>query len=228
MNTKRTMFLTVLVLSVMFTKKVSASNQYEKELTKVNSSIKNIRCLIKKDRKFIKNLSKDIEMFKELESEIQNKSICETYKSLLINQRLRTKKEIKKYKKRLKKCLRKRKKLKKKIKYFNAHSFNEVLLQYSKPYNITANKLTRSNGTVQFNGHRETYYSQRVLAGNGLRIPDRHVADDGTIRDKDGYICVASNPRFYSRGSKLMTSLGPAKVYDCGCAYGTIDVYTNW
>jgi hypothetical protein len=25
-----------------------------------------------------------------------------------------------------------------------------------------------------------------------------------------------------------MISLGPAKVYDSGCSYGTIDVYVNW
>ena len=29
-------------------------------------------------------------------------------------------------------------------------------------------------------------------------------------------------------GSTLMTSKGPAKVYDTGCAYGTIDLYVNW
>jgi outer membrane murein-binding lipoprotein Lpp len=106
--------------------------------------------------------------------------------------------------------------------------YQGVELQYSATYNVTSNKLTVSKGVVNYNGHKETYYSQKVLPGNGLNIPGRHVADDGTIRDGDGYICVAADSSFYSKGSKLMTSLGPAKVYDTGCAYGTIDIYVNW
>ena len=83
-------------------------------------------------------------------------------------------------------------------------------------------------GVKYYNGHRETWYSQKVLPGSGLKIPGRHVADDGTIRDGDGYIVVASDLSYLSRGSVVMTSLGPGKVYDTGCAYGTIDIYVNW
>ena len=110
----------------------------------------------------------------------------------------------------------------------NAGSLNGVSLQYSARYNVSSNPLTSYKGVVYYNGHRETYYSQRVLPGYGLSIPGRHVADDGTIRDGDGYICVAANTSYMSKGTTLMTSLGPAKVYDCGCAYGTIDIYVNW
>ncbi len=86
--------------------------------------------------------------------------------------------------------------------------------------------LTPSKGVVYYNGHRETYYSQKVLPGGGLNIPGRHVASDGTIRDADGYICVASSDLPW--GSIVETSLGTGKVYDCGCASGTIDIYTDW
>ena len=86
--------------------------------------------------------------------------------------------------------------------------------------------LTPEKGVVYFNGHRETYYSQKVLPGGGLNIPGRHVAPDGTIRDKDNYICVASVD--YPWGTVVQTSLGPGKVYDSGCASGTIDIYTDW
>lgn len=106
--------------------------------------------------------------------------------------------------------------------------YKNVELLYNSKYDITSNYLTKSKGVVYYNDHKETWYSQKVLPGNGLDIPGRHVADDGTIRDKDGYICVACDPEFYSKGSKLMTSLGPAKVYDCGCTYGTVDIYVNW
>ena len=105
--------------------------------------------------------------------------------------------------------------------------YNGVKLQYSAKYNVTDNRLTRSKGVVHYKGHKETWYSQKVLPGGGLKIPGRHVADDGTIRDKDGYICIAAN--YVSRGSRMMTSLGPGKVYDCGSMTGQwIDIYTNW
>lgn len=87
-------------------------------------------------------------------------------------------------------------------------------------------QLTASKGVVYYNGHRETYYSQNVLPGTGLDIPGRHVAEDGTVRDADNYICVASSD--LAKGSIVETSLGTAKVYDSGCASGTVDIYTNW
>jgi len=115
-----------------------------------------------------------------------------------------------------------------KIEYVTVGGYDHIVLKYSEPYNLFSNALTSWRGAQYFDGHKETYYSERVLPGYGLRIPGRHVADDGTIRDEEGYIAVAADPSFMSRGSVLMTSLGPAKVYDTGCAYGTIDIYVNW
>lgn len=102
------------------------------------------------------------------------------------------------------------------------------VLEYSAPYHVTENHLTRSNGSIRFNGHRETWYSihepgQTVTA---WEIPGKHIADDGTIRDEDGYICVASSD--LRKHTVVLTSVGPGKVYDCGCSRGTVDVYTNW
>ena len=59
-----------------------------------------------------------------------------------------------------------------------------------------------------------------------MNIPGRHVAWDGTIRDSSNYICVASVDHPW--GTVVNTSLGPGKVYDSGCASGTIDIYTDW
>ncbi len=115
-----------------------------------------------------------------------------------------------------------------KIEYVTVGAYDHVVLKYSEAYNLFSNALTPSRGAQYFDGHKETYYSQNVLPGNGLNIPGRHVADDGTIRDGEGYISVAADPSFLSRGSVVMTSMGPAKVYDTGCAYGTIDIYVNW
>jgi hypothetical protein len=99
---------------------------------------------------------------------------------------------------------------------------------YTSSSSVCDNPLTPSMGVKYFNGHRETWYSQRVLPGTGLKIPGRHVASDGTIRDADNYIVLASDLSYAPRGTIIMTSLGPGKVYDTGCAYGTIDIYTDW
>lgn len=110
----------------------------------------------------------------------------------------------------------------------NADGYGWVQLQYSAAYHITENHLTRENGVVYFAGHRETWYSTNEAAGKATawEIPDKHVADDGTIRDEDGYICVASSD--HPRHTIIMTSVGVGKVYDTGCSHGTIDIYTTW
>ena len=87
--------------------------------------------------------------------------------------------------------------------------------------------LTKKKGRVKYNGHTETWYSQKKLPGNGLKIPGRHVDEnDETIRDGDDYICVSSDD--YPEGTIVDTSLGTGKVYDTGSGKGNIDIYTNW
>lgn len=110
----------------------------------------------------------------------------------------------------------------------NADGYGWVQLQCSAEYHIREDHLTRSNGSIDVFGHHETWYSTNEGCGQttAVPIPGKHVADDGTIRDEDGYICVASSDlKMYSI---VMTSVGPGKVYDTGCSSGTIDVYTNW
>ena len=104
----------------------------------------------------------------------------------------------------------------------------KIDMQYTAAYNITSNHLTKRNGSLRFNGHRETWYSTHEAGGQSTArsIPGKHVANDGTIRDKDGFICVAASDRPYY--SVVMTTVGPGKVYDCGCRKGTVDVYTTW
>ena len=88
--------------------------------------------------------------------------------------------------------------------------------------------LSVERGALYYNDHKETYYSQNVLPGEMLEIPGRHVAFDGTIRDEDGYICVAADYSYLEYGEVVETSLGWGKVYDTGCAYGTVDIYVDW
>ncbi len=110
----------------------------------------------------------------------------------------------------------------------NAIADGSYKLEYTSVYNASSNRLTKARGALYYNNHKETYYSERVLPGYSLQIPGRHSADDGTIRDAEGYICVAANTSYLSRGTVVKTSLGPGKVYDSGCASGIIDIYTNW
>lgn len=80
-------------------------------------------------------------------------------------------------------------------------------------------------GVVYYAGYRYTYYSQSVLPGGGLKIPGRHV-ENGCVVDGDGYICVASST--HPKGTIVPTPLAQypqGKVYDSGCARGTIDLY---
>ena len=76
--------------------------------------------------------------------------------------------------------------------------------------------------------HEETYYSQKVLPWWWLRIPWRHVAEDGTVRDKDGYIVVAADLNYAPRDSIVMTTLWPGKVYDTwDLPKWRFDIYVN-
>lgn len=83
-------------------------------------------------------------------------------------------------------------------------------------------------GVVEDDGVRYTWYSQNVLPGGGLdelNANGRHV-EGGYVVDGDGYIAVASSD--YEKGTVIETPFGTAKVYDTGCASGTIDVYTDF
>lgn len=89
-------------------------------------------------------------------------------------------------------------------------------------------RLTKRGGVYNnpYTGLKETWYSQRVLPGGGLKIPGRHVNDEGFVCDKDGYICVASST--YPKGTVIETSRGIGKVYDSGCKPGILDLYVDW
>ena len=110
----------------------------------------------------------------------------------------------------------------------NYISTGRYKMEYSLDYEASSTRLAKSKGAIYYNGHKETYYSEKVLPGASLNIPGRHVANDGTIRDGEGYIAVAANTSYLSKGTIVKTSLGPAKVYDSGCSYGVIDIYTSW
>lgn len=70
-------------------------------------------------------------------------------------------------------------------------------------------------GVIRWSGYKFTFYSQKVLPGYNLKIPGRHVNEDGYVCDKDGYIVLAH--RTIAKGTVINTPFGhQGKVYDRG------------
>ena len=82
-------------------------------------------------------------------------------------------------------------------------------------------------GVIHWGGYKWTWYSKLILPGEGLKIPVRHVDENGYICYENDYICLASSD--LSKGTVVSTPFGKdGKIYDCGCASGTLDVYVHW
>lgn len=83
----------------------------------------------------------------------------------------------------------------------------------------------RSDGVWYDGQFRYTWYSSNVLYH--YRTPEWSAGADGIYRDSEGYVVVASSD--HPQGTIISnTPFGAAKVYDTGCASGTLDVYTNY
>ena len=83
----------------------------------------------------------------------------------------------------------------------------------------------QSDGVWQDENYRYTWYSSNVLYH--YRTPEWTAGTDGIYRDAEGYVVVASSD--HPQGTVIeSTPFGAAKVYDSGCASGTLDVYTNF
>lgn len=79
------------------------------------------------------------------------------------------------------------------------------------------------SGVVNWGGYKFTYYSQQVLPGGGLKIPGRHVNDEGYVSDADGYIVLAGSAPL---GTVYDTPFGyQGKIYDRGTVGTHLDVY---
>ena len=82
-------------------------------------------------------------------------------------------------------------------------------------------------GIINWGDWTWTYYSEKLLPGEGLYLPGRHTDDNGYICDGDGYICIASSSLKW--GTVVNTPFGKqGKVYDSGCASHILDVYVSW
>lgn len=90
-------------------------------------------------------------------------------------------------------------------------------------------------GVINENGWRYTWYSSNVL--HHYRTSEWTPDENGVYRDSAGNVvvaCVAEVDedgdivRYVNQGETLPTPFGIGKVYDSGCAAGTIDVYVNF
>lgn len=99
----------------------------------------------------------------------------------------------------------------------------EAQTQYQAPSSGSGN--FQSDGVWYDNSYRYTWYSSN--AAYHYRTPEWSAGSDGIYRDSEGYVVVASSD--HAQGTVIKdTPFGPAKVYDTGCASGTLDVYTNY
>ena len=180
---------------------------------------------------FITLYATSIKENKNLESKIQNlNTIIDSQVSdnLILKQKIKNKNsrisELKSQiivlQKNNKKILNENTDLTNKIKKYTSTYATSSSVLYS------ANKF-KNIGVVYWNGWKWTWYSQRVLPGGGLRIPGRHVDNNGYVCDGNNYICLASSTLPY--GTVINTPFGKqGKIYDTGCATDTIDVYVNF
>lgn len=113
---------------------------------------------------------------------------------------------------------------------------------YEVPWITESGRLTKNKWVVQYKNalvvtkdwksrtesHKETFYSQKKMPWKKLNIPGRHIAEDGTIRDREWYIVIAAPLKIYPRGTRIMTTLWPGKVYDTWyMKWKWVDIYTN-
>ena len=95
----------------------------------------------------------------------------------------------------------------------------------SAPQQTYAGNGFESDGVWQDENYRYTWYSSNVLYH--YRTPEWTAGSDGIYRDSEGYVVVASSD--HPQGTIIEnTPFGAVKVYDSGCASGTLDVYTNF
>lgn len=180
---------------------------------------------------FITLYATSIKENKNLESKIQNLNTTidsQVSDNLILKQKIKNKnsriRELKDQiivlQKNNKKILNENTDLTNKIKKYTSTYATSSSVLYS------ANKF-KNIGVVYWNGWKWTWYSQRVLPGGGLRIPGRHVDNNGYVCDGNNYICLASSTLPY--GTIINTPFGKqGKIYDTGCATDTIDVYVDF
>lgn len=95
---------------------------------------------------------------------------------------------------------------------------------YAQPQAYVGNSFM-ADGVWHDGNYRYTWYSSNDLYH--YRTNEWIAGTDGIYRDSEGYVVVASSD--YAQGTVISgTPFGDVKVYDSGCASGTLDVYTNF
>lgn len=90
----------------------------------------------------------------------------------------------------------------------------------------------KRRGVIRWGGCKWTWYTQRQLSGQGLKIPGRHLDKKyGYVLDKDGYIVLASSVANKKKRLIVPTPFGRyGKVYDTNGKgpNNWRDVFTAW
>ena len=109
------------------------------------------------------------------------------------------------------------------------NQFSGRIRNYQYRYNgITETAYSNYEGGQNYGGRGVGYRTASYCGMGGLDSTyGFHVADDGTIRDYDGFIVVATTCSRYKLQKIVMTSMGPGRYYDTSGG-SLIDIYTHW
>ena len=109
---------------------------------------------------------------------------------------------------------------------------NKVIRVITTLFAIT---LTARIGTIQFEGHRETWYNldmSRVIskADEAVGMSDLYNVRDDGVKCYGPFVIVAADLNLHPRYSFVETSLGTGVVLDTHTASDreTIDIATDW
>ena len=82
--------------------------------------------------------------------------------------------------------------------------------------------LNNFNGTYEYNGRTESFYSGQAVYTNDLTVDG-----DGFYRDDEGRYAVATNSGDYAIGDTFEGSMGTCVVVDDGASEGVTDYYVS-
>lgn len=110
------------------------------------------------------------------------------------------------------------------------YTINRKYLHKKKSVRKYSGTYFRRAGRIHWGVYSYTWYSQRVLPGYGLKIPGRHLDEQGFVCDKDGYIVVGSSVANKRKRVIVATPFGKyGKTYDCGYIGSRhFDCYVAW
>jgi hypothetical protein len=102
-------------------------------------------------------------------------------------------------------------------------------METTRPTTRIVQRLSRNVKRIKFNNHYEIWHSEKTDPKAKLKIPGRHVDENGVIRDNRNYVVVTTGIDITKVGKLINTSLGVGKCYETNPKLSkTVSIFTNW